>query len=78
MITRTSSHTTPVPDSDFLIFGVSADYAEEHSERLRALATGFGAAFVGNCFCVHRDVAALHPDYAGEVLSEIGNHGLLP
>ena len=78
MITRTLSHFTPVPNSDYLIFGISADYEAQHTPALEALAIGFGADFVGNCFSVHRQVSALHPDYAAEVLIEAGNQGLLP
>ena len=75
MITRTLSHFTPVPNSDYLIFGV-ADYEPRHAEQLQAIAASFGAAFNGLAFYVHREVAALHPDYAGEVLTAAANRGL--
>ena len=74
----TLSHTTPVPCTEFLIFGVSDDYAPQHREQLHSIATDFGAAFADLCFVVHRRVFELHDDYAAELLAEASNHGLLP
>jgi len=75
-----SSATTlkPVSGTDFSIFGESANYEPQHTPKLKALAVSVGADFVGNCFVVHRKIAALHDDYGAEVLTEAGNQGLLP
>ena len=78
MSTPTLSHFTPVPHSDYLIFGISAHYAAEHTDALDALAQSYGAAFVGNCFTAHRSIAMLLADFAGSLLCDAANAGLMP
>ena len=75
---HTLAYTAAVPNSHFVIFGISADYDPQHHDQLQSLARSFGAGFTGLCFTVHREVIALHDDYVGELLTEANNQGLLP
>jgi len=75
-IPHSASELHPIPGTEFVIFGFSNDYPVKHHDELAALANEFNAAFAGNHFVAHRDVANSHPLYADVVLFIAGFAGV--